>query len=192
MRRYERCLYIITLNGIQQNEIGFIDPQTIAAVLSKAIDKLGEFDLILCGEVSEDCYNAQVGPSLAEHLNLPHVAYVTKIELKDNSVECESLYEIYENRVEKIEVPIPVVLTVTRLINTPRLPTLLQVMKVPKNKIIFWDLDEIGASSDEIRGFLNIINYTEMKTERKRKIIEGPPEDAVKKLIEMLKEEGVI
>ncbi len=184
--------YIITLDGAQKNEIGFIDPQTIAMILSKAIDKLGEFDIILCGEVSEDCYNAQVGPSLAELLDLPHVAYVTKIELKDDTIECESLYEVYENRVEYIEVPMPAVLTVTRLINTPRLPTLLQVMKVPKNKIIFWDLDELGISAEDAAGLVNVTGYSEMKTERKRVIIEDPPEEAVKKLVEILKEEGVV
>ena len=170
----------------------YMDPITVAKILSKVIEKLGPFDLILCGEVSEDGYNAQVGPALAELMNLPHVAYVSKIEVNDSSIKVESMYE---EKIEIIELPLPAVVTVNRLINTPRLPTLLQVMKVPKNKIQFLNIDDLSITSSEIKdrlNFTNLAGYEELKIERKGIIFEDEPEESVDNLIRKLKEEGVI
>jgi electron transfer flavoprotein beta subunit len=170
----------------------FLDPITIAEILSKAIQKLGSFDLIFCGEVSEDGYNAQVGPALAELLGLPHAAYASSLEVEDNLIKVESMYE---DTIETFEIQLPAVVTVNRLINTPRLPTLIQVMKVPKNKIIYWDLDELDLSVEEIKNskiYTSLKEYHEMKVERKSIIFEGEAEDAVSKLIKRLKEEGLL
>jgi len=171
---------------------GYSDPITIAWILSKAIEKLGPFDLILCGEVSEDGYNAQVGPALAEFMNIPHVAYVSKIDIGDGRVTVES---IYSKTINVFEVKLPAVLTVNRLINTPRLPTLIQVMKVPKNRINYLSMDEIEVSMEDLKNDMNFTTlkeYEELKIERKGIIFEGEPEETVENLIEKLKEEGVL
>lgn len=183
--------YILPGDKIQ-GTAGYADPVTVARILSKAIEKLGPFDLILCGEVSEDGYNGQVGPALAEFLNVPHAAYVSKMEIDNSSIKVESMYS---NTIEVLELSLPAVITVNRLINTPRLPTLIQVMKVPKNKINYLSLEEVETSAEEVEremNFTSLREYEELKIERKGIIFEGEPEEVVENLVRSLKEEGVL
>ena len=60
----------------------FAGADTLATsyTLASAIKKLGKFDLIICGEKTVDGDTAQVGPEVAEHLGIPHVAYVSRIK----------------------------------------------------------------------------------------------------------------
>ncbi|HEY8500420.1 MAG TPA: electron transfer flavoprotein subunit beta/FixA family protein, partial [Clostridia bacterium] len=71
--------------------------------LSQGIKIIGNFDLIICGKQTTDGDTAQVGPAIAEHLDIPHVAWVSKINEVDDrkitveqdlaeSVECVELY----------------------------------------------------------------------------------------------------
>jgi len=55
------------------------DTIATAKALAAAIRKLGEFDLILCGEKTVDGDTGQVGPEVAELLGIPHAAYVCEI-----------------------------------------------------------------------------------------------------------------
>ncbi|MEM2189160.1 MAG: electron transfer flavoprotein subunit beta/FixA family protein, partial [Nitrososphaerota archaeon] len=96
------------------------DTIATAKALAAAIRKLGEFDLILCGEKTVDGDTGQVGPEVAELLGIPHAAYVCEIrEIAHEWIKVVSdmgdkyLYEL----------KLPALLTVTRELNSPRLPT---------------------------------------------------------------------
>ncbi|HZK54543.1 MAG TPA: electron transfer flavoprotein subunit beta/FixA family protein [Desulfosporosinus sp.] len=89
--------------------------------ISQGVRKLGHFDLILCGKQTTDGDTAQVGPEMAEYLDMPHIANVLKIiELKDKSVIIEM---DMENTVEVAEIQYPCLLTVEKDIYQPRLPS---------------------------------------------------------------------
>lgn len=51
--------------------------------LSQGIELLGGADLILCGRQTTDGDTAQIGPAIAEHLHIPHCAWVSAIEKAD-------------------------------------------------------------------------------------------------------------
>ena len=89
--------------------------------ISQGVRKMGQFDLILCGKQTTDGDTAQVGPEMAEYLDMPHIANVLKIiELKEKSVVVEM---DMPNTLEIAEIKFPCLLTVEKDIFQPRLPS---------------------------------------------------------------------
>jgi len=102
-----------------------------ATILAEIIHKM-KYDLILCGEASIDEFSFQIGPRLAQALGIPVLTYARKMELKDNEVVVE---RNLENRYEVAKARLPALVTVTKEINEPRIPTLLQILGASKKKI---------------------------------------------------------
>ena len=102
-----------------------------ATLLAEIIQKM-KYDLILCGEASIDEFSFQIGPRLAQALGIPVLTYARKMELKDNEVVVE---RNLENRYEVAKARLPALVTVTKEINEPRIPTLLQILGASKKKI---------------------------------------------------------
>lgn len=89
--------------------------------ISQGVRKMGNFDLILCGKQTTDGDTAQVGPEMAEYLEIPHIANVLKIiELKEKSAIVEM---DMPNTLEIAEIQFPCLLTVEKDIFQPRLPS---------------------------------------------------------------------
>ncbi len=107
------------------------DSSGIASILTGIIQKM-KYDLILCGEASIDEYSFQVGARLAEALGIPVLTYARKIEIKDGEVIAE---RELENRYEVAKAKLPALVTVTKQINEPRIPTLVQILGASKKKI---------------------------------------------------------
>jgi len=102
-----------------------------ASILSGIIRKM-KYDLILCGEASIDDYSFQTGPRLAQALGIPVLTYARKIELRDGEVIAE---RDLENRYEVASAKLPALVTVTKEINEPVIPTLRQILGASKKKI---------------------------------------------------------
>lgn len=115
---------------IYQNTEG-IDPLGTTFILAGFIQTI-KYDLILCGEASIDEYSFQVGPRLAQALGIPVLTYARKMELKDGEIIVE---RELENRYEVSKARLPALVTVTKEINQPRIPTLLQILGASKKKI---------------------------------------------------------
>jgi electron transfer flavoprotein beta subunit len=111
--------------------------------LSGAIKKLGKYDLIICGKQAIDGDTAQVGPGIAEMLNIPFVAWVRKIEeVSSSSIRVERLME---DGYEVIEMPLPSLITVVKEINEPRLESLKGKMKAKKAEVRIITAADIDA-----------------------------------------------
>ena len=65
---------------LSDNAFAGADTLATAYTLARAIDKLGQYDIIICGRQTIDGDTGQVGPELAEMLEIPFIAYVSKIE----------------------------------------------------------------------------------------------------------------
>ena len=116
--------------------------------LSKAIQKLGGADLIICGKQAIDGDTAQVGPGLAERLDIPYITYVRKI------TECENgvlhLERMMDDGYDVIEVKLPALLTVVKEINEPRIPSLKGKMKAKKVTVPVLTAADIDADPDQL------------------------------------------
>lgn len=169
-----------------------LDPIMTASVLAKAIQKIGMPDLIFSGAVSEDGYNFQVGPSLAEWLGICHISYVTGLNVDDKEIRAERLLE---KEMETIAADLPALITVDRKINTPRLPTALQVMKVSLNKISNLSLNELGISEDQVAGenaYTSFLGYQVSSESKETVILQGKSEAIAEELVSVLRQKGVI
>ena len=142
------------------------DTLVTSYVLSEVIKKLGEFDLILCGEASVDSYSAQVGPRLAERLGIPQITYVRKLSLDENVVTAErSLEDCYET----VKTKTPALLTITGEINEPRIPSLMAIMKASKKEIVTWNTGDLGIPEEKIGEKGSAIQITEVLAPRGKK-----------------------
>jgi electron transfer flavoprotein beta subunit len=118
-----------------------------ATILAEIIQKM-KYDLILCGEASIDEFSFQIGPRLAQALGIPVLTYARKMELKDNEVVVE---RNLENRYEIAKARLPALVTVTKEINEPRIPTLLQILGASKKKITEISLEKQEAGIETLR-----------------------------------------
>lgn len=134
-------------NAVLVSDRAFAGADTWATsyALGMAIKTLGDFDMILCGKQATDGDTAQVGPGVAEMLDIPHVAYVKKIEeIKEGYARVERMME---DGYDSIEMPTPSLITVVKEINTPRLPSLRGLMASKKAVITQLNCEKINAES---------------------------------------------
>jgi len=118
------------------------DTWATSYTLAQTIKKLGNFDLILCGKQAIDGDTGQVGPGIAEWLNLPQITFAVKIEIKDKQARVERLLEEVN---EVVEAPLPAVVSVVKQINEPRMPSLKGLMKAKKTEIKTLNAEAIAA-----------------------------------------------
>lgn len=114
--------------------------------LSQGVKKLGKPDLIICGKMTTDGDTAQVGPEMAEFLEIPHVANVLNIlEIKEDSIVVEM---DMPNTVEIAEVKYPCLITVEKGIFQPRLPSFKLKMATKDKEIPFYSLKDFDNQNE--------------------------------------------
>jgi electron transfer flavoprotein beta subunit len=131
--------------GVLLSDRAFCGADTLATsyALSTAVRFLGNFDIVICGKQASDGNTAQVGPGIAEMLDIPHVAYVKKVEsVDDKTIKVERMME---DGYDLIESSLPVLLTVVKEINNPRVSSLKGKMAAKKAVIKVLDAAAIGA-----------------------------------------------
>jgi len=136
--------------GILVSDQAFAGSDTWATsyTLSKALQKIGDYSVILFGKQASDGDTAQVGPGVATHLDLPQITYVRKIEeIDETHIVAERLLE---SGYEAIASPLPCLLTVVKEINEPRLPSLKGKMAARKAQITTWGAADLGAERDKL------------------------------------------
>jgi electron transfer flavoprotein beta subunit len=94
------------------------DTQATAYTLKSAIEKMGDFDFIFCGRQAIDGDTAQVGPQVAEKLNLPQITYTESIVSVDQSeIVAKRAFDLGS---EMVKCQLPCLLTVVGSANRPR------------------------------------------------------------------------
>ena len=124
------------------------DTWATSYILAAALRKLGEFDLVLCGERATDGDTGQVGPEMAAALDLPVVTYVNHInELRAGALR---LSRLVESGTEKLALQLPGVVTVVKEIGEPRLPTFRGKLKAKKMEIPVFSLETLQLDKNLI------------------------------------------
>lgn len=130
---------------VSDRAFGGADTLATSYALSSAINNIGDYGVIFCGKQATDGDTAQVGPGVAEMLDIPHVAYVKKIEdINDKTMKVQRMME---DGYDVIETPLPALLTVVKEINTPRIPSLKGKMAAKKATIKVLDAAAVGADT---------------------------------------------
>ncbi len=132
---------------LQDEAFEDLDSFGIAYVLGKAIQKIGGYDLVLCGRQSADWGNGQVGSILAEMLGLPVVTLACDIQVEDNKLKIK---RIVKDGYELLEAPIPSLVTVSSELGLPRLPAGMRIMLAARKQVPVWKAQDIGAESSQL------------------------------------------
>jgi len=132
---------------LQDKAFENLDSFGIAYVLSKAIQKIGEYDLVLCGRQAADWGAGQVGSILAEILAIPVVTLACDIQAVDKTLRVK---RIVNDGFEVLEAPMPSLVTVSSEIGLPRLPAGVRLMMVRKKQIPIWKAPDIGADASQL------------------------------------------
>jgi electron transfer flavoprotein beta subunit len=169
------------------------DTWATAYTLSRAVARLGKYDILICGRQTIDGDTGQVGPELAEMLGVPFVAYVSRIE--EISDSCIRVRRMVEEGHEVIEATLPAVITVAKEINVPRLPSLRGIMKSRSAAIATWGIKQLGVKENMVGlagSSTQVIKIFFPQRVCQAEILTGTLEGQVDKLIDKLKSASLI
>jgi electron transfer flavoprotein beta subunit len=133
------CLSVGADKAFLVSDRAFSGSDTLATsyILANAIRAVeameGKFDIIFCGKQAIDGDTAQVGPEIAEHLDLPQVTYAVAVEATDGRVVAK---RENDDGYALIEMFTPCLVTVTKPAFDPRLPTIRSKMAAKKAEIV--------------------------------------------------------
>ena len=164
------------------------DQYTTAEILAAYFEDK-EVDLILAGNVAIDEASGQVGPRLAEKLDIPFVTTIV-----DLSVDGETVYieKDVEGDVEKVESTLPLLVTCQQGLNEPRYPSLPGIMKAKKKPLEELEIDDLDLDEDDLEPKTKTIDIFLPPEKEAGRILEGEVEDQVKELVSLLKDEAKV
>lgn len=164
------------------------DTWATAYTLSKAVLKLEQYDIVICGRQTIDGDTGQVGPEMAEMLSVPFIAYVSEIEeIKEKYLR---LKRMTEEGHEVLETTLPAVITVTKEINVPRLPSLRGIMRSKSAKIETWGVKELGVDEGKVGlagSSTQVIKIFFPQRVHQAEMLEGTLEEKVDALVDRLR-----
>lgn len=168
------------------------DTYATAKALSKAIEKF-QYDIVFCGRQAIDGDTAQVGPQIAEQLDIPQVTYVRKVEIEGDKLIVE---RALEDGYEIIEVKTPVLLTAIKELNVPRYPSIKGIFNAyNKKEVKILTADDLEVDKNELglKGSpTKVVATSTPNTERAGEIFTGNIKEAVQNLAERLNSRHVI
>lgn len=191
----KECLALGADQGILLSDPAFAgaDAYATAYTLARGIEKVGAYDLILCGMASSDGSTEWVGPEVGVFLGLPVVTQVKEIQNMDENGW--TIKSGFGTGYRLVRVKLPAVLTVTRELNAPRTLSFSGIIKARKKEISQWRLKDLGVSEDNVglKGSPTIVSaLTGRESKREVQVIGGTLEEKADFLVQKLADEGVI
>jgi electron transfer flavoprotein beta subunit len=169
---------------IADDNFAQLDPLGSAKILAAAIAKENA-DLVLTGLQSDDHGFGQTGVLLAALLDRPHATIIMQIEVQDGKMNLKR--ELEAGWFQRIECPLPAVLSIQSGINKVRYATLKGIMAAKKKEIAALTRESLGVSIEPTQKIEKI--YVPTKT-KKTEFITGSPKEVAARLVEKLKFEA--
>jgi electron transfer flavoprotein beta subunit len=133
---------------LQDSAFDNLDSLGTARALAAAIQKIGGYDLILCGRQASDTDAGQVPLGIGELLEVASVSPIQALEPADDGFRVQ---RIVEDGYQVVEVGRPCLLAVSSEIGEPRYPPLRGIMAAGRAQIPVWSADDLGLSADDLR-----------------------------------------
>lgn len=175
--------------GVLVSDRAFAGADTWATsyTLGKAVETIGEFDLVLCGKQAIDGDTAQVGPGLANRLGIPYVTCAQKV--RESSSDSLVVERMMDDGYDVVKMPLPALLTVVKDINDPRVPSLKGKMKAKKVEIKTLSAADIKAEESRVGlpgSPTQVVKVFAPEPRGDRTLLTGSPEEQVEKLMDCL------
>jgi electron transfer flavoprotein beta subunit len=182
--------------GVLLTDKAFAGADTLATsyTLGKCIQRMGHFDLVIAGHQAIDGDTAQIGPQVAEYLDVPQVIRATRLDVKGDRLLAE---RTAEDGTEVVGCRLPALVTVTKEANRPRYPYIPALMAAfdPGAPIRVWGPKDIGAEETSIglKGSPTQVQKTfTPRLDKKVEKLEGQPADIAKALMGRLKDRRLL
>jgi len=188
------CLAMGADRGILLSDVKFAGADTWATscTLAAAINKI-DYDLIICGRQAIDGDTAQVGPQIAEHLNLPQISYVEDIEPTEGGL---ILKRIFEDGYMKVKAKTPCLITTLKEMNQPRYMSVGGIFDAYREmEIEKWTRADIEVEDSNLglKGSPTRVKATSTKGGKSAgSVHELSPNEAADLIVEKLREKYVI
>ena len=169
------------------------DSLVATLALSKAIETIGDVDLVMMGKSSVDSDTGVTSAQVARRLGWPSLSLVSKVESLDAGGKTLQVERMLEEGRQSVSSPMPAVVSVVKEINEPRYPSFMGIRKANKAEIPIWPASDIGLDSvpDAALSWPEI--YAPPKVETQVEFIEGESaKEIAEKLADRLIEEKVI
>ena len=192
----KECLALGADEAVLLSDKAFAGADTLATsrTLAAAISKLGPTELIFCGKQAIDGDTAQVGPELAEHLNMAQVTCVSGLEVFPEQQRLIAEREVEDGH-EVLELPFPAVLTISKCLNEPRYPSIKGRLRANKTPIPILNLEDLGLRAAEtgLQGSpTRVVRIFAPETRKGGEVIQGmAPRQAADLLAIRLKQAGI-
>lgn len=172
----------------------FAGADTLATsyALAAAVRKMYGFDLILCGRETADSGTGHVGPQLAEHLKVPQVTDAVELEVVGGKLRAK---RTLEGEYELVEADLPVLVTVPKGTNQPRLPSFSDILEASAKPLHRWCASDLAVEAHRIGldgSPTRILNVFVPEAKRHCQMLTGNPEEVAEKLAAVLEERGLI
>lgn len=132
---------------LSDRALGGADTLATGYPLAKAAEKIGDYDLLICGRHAVDAETAQTGPIIAAFLDIPQVTLAGTVDIDDGWVICDRLLT---DRIETVKAKLPALITVCSEMNEPRYPSPIGIMQALKKPRHTWNAQDIGCDPDMI------------------------------------------
>lgn len=170
------------------------DTWATSTAIAAGVTKIGNYDIIFCGRQAIDGDTAQVGPQIAEHLNIPQITYVEDLEIKEGKVVAK---RALEDGYFVVECEMPVLLTAIKELNEPRYPSIRGIYEAHGDeKVTVWSATDVDADFDNLglNGSPTKVrkSFTPEARKGEGEILTGSTEEVVNSLIVRLKEKHLI
>lgn len=167
-----------------------LDSNGVATVLTAAIKKLGDVDLVLTGRQAVDWDFGVTGTLVAQMLGAPVVTFAKSVAVSDGKLTVE---RVLPDAVETIEAPLPAVVTVSNELGEPRYPKLQQIMAAGKKPVANFAAGDLGIDASALAPRLTLESLFVPVVDSKVELMEGDtPEEQAANLAKRLKDAKLI
>ena len=169
---------------IEDDALSRTDPLATARVLAAAIQK-EPHDLVLTGLQSDDAGFGQTGVILAELLGVPHATIIMQVEVREGRLTVKR--ELEAGWFQRVEMPLPALLTIQSGINKVRYATLMGIKKAKTKPLTRYTPAELGVSLDPAQRIVKM--YAPQKS-KQTAFLQGSAQEQARQLVEKLRFEA--
>lgn len=169
-------------------EFAGADTWATSNALAAAIKKIGDYDIVFAGRQAIDGDTAQVGPQMAERLNLPQITYVQSFEIDGDNITAQRMLE---DGYEVVRTHTPALITAIKELNSPRYMDVRRIYGAFEPGLVeVWGMSDLDISESEVglkASPTRVRRSFSPEPKAPGKVIEGTPKEAARALVDELK-----
>lgn len=181
---------------LSDRHFGGSDTLATAKTLAAAIERLGPFDLILCGKQAIDGDTGQVGPAISALLEIPYITEADNIQIKEPDRKRLLVKRFTQEGHDIIKGEMPILITVSKDINIPRLASIKNIRKAQSLPFAILDADQLGLDTENSTGLkgspTRVVKIKSPDTNRQNQVITGSSWECARAFSDYLINKGFV